>query len=189
MWLARYLEVNLLLALGYFFLLVLERAWNQLGRQIRYAHLLQIARAIFVAAIVLPMSYWLVPKQTFLTPSAQIWSATSMRENTALQPRATVFSIGNTHSLGGASLQLVDQVAVCLLLIGTVFLLLRYLSAFVQIRRLYCETFLLRSLGRIEVRSSDRISIPFSFWIRGILTSLCQQLNPPPQEVSDRFKT
>jgi membrane-bound lytic murein transglycosylase D len=164
-----YLSAHLQLILA----LTLSLGTGYLSRRFGFvtqAQCLRIARTLMLAAIFLPLMSQLLPRETLLRPSIQIWSGQSRVSSTA-QPVIIPAFTGRPPNSSGHSLWSIKAQHVWLFFALTLGLWFAGTSHFTcqmwRLRRRLRSMPRIKTLGRVSILVSDSEPIPYSTWILG----------------------
>ncbi len=162
----RYLEANALIVAGFFAVSALQSISERGSAQIRYSHLLFIARSLLASTLVISCFQLPFSTKSFLSPSAQIWTAPTMRARNTSEPH-NVVTLGSSAARAEISIESLGS-ALLLFLVGWGLVFVwRFGPASRMLRQIHRNASRLKRIGRLEVLVSDEISIPFSFWFPG----------------------
>ncbi|HEY8519723.1 MAG TPA: M56 and MltD domain-containing protein [Gammaproteobacteria bacterium] len=166
-WANGYICTNVLLALTALLLRALDTVGGPLPRPIAYGHRLAVGNALLVAALVLPIAAQLCGDEPALPRTAQIWSAPSMNVGAADAPQDQRIAFSAASPGASLSLTAASEAAAGLVVAGLVVALFRLGRDFRGIRRIVSQAATVRRHGRLSIRVSERIDVPFSFWWPG----------------------
>jgi membrane-bound lytic murein transglycosylase D len=160
-----YICANVLLVLAAALLGGLRAASARLRRPIAYRHQLRLGQIMAVAGILLPAVSLLSDHDSFLPQTAQVWSAPAMQNGavSALPDHRITVSFASSNA--SLPLSFVGQAAVALFLIGLFVLLARVAMDAAATMRIITSAQTIRRHGRLKILASERIQVPFSFWL------------------------
>ena len=159
-----YVGANVLLAVAYILLSAIGFAGGKLSRAAPYRVQIRFGRALIFAAILLPLGASLLGYQGGWATAAHVWSAARME---AVPPHTS-----GTHSSGVLTVSTlslsIDQalhIVQWLFVAGFLFVQLRMLVELFATAAIIAGANHIRRSGRLRILASDRIQIPFSFWL------------------------
>jgi membrane-bound lytic murein transglycosylase D len=159
-----YLSANVLLILAYTLLSALGIASDVLSRSTPYRAQIGLGRGLTLAAVLLPFGASLLGYHASWATAAHIWSATSME---AIVPQGSGALPSGVLIVSTLSLP-VDRalhIAQWFLVAGFFFVFGRALVELVMIAVIISCAHHVRRSGRLWILASDRITVPFSFWL------------------------
>ena len=159
-----YIAANLLFVLAAAGVAGMRFVSRKLRHPVAYRQLLQVAYALTIAALVLPLTAVLPVQVDVFAPNAQVWSGATMRQQTQFDATQQ-FAISVAESHVSVPLSAARTVLVGLLLGSALpFLLLLWLDTR-RIRRLIAGAEGIARRGSVRVLASEAVSVPFSFWL------------------------
>lgn len=166
-WMNVYLCANVLLVLA----LGLSTAMGAVSRKLRYPisfrHRRSIAHALLVAATILPFVALLSGPRSALPRTAQIWSAPTMNVRHAVAAADHRIAVAGAPNGTSVSLTAARNAAAVLIALGVLISLLRLTRDLGRTAQIVGRAETIRARGRSSIRVSDRIHVPFSFWLPG----------------------
>ena len=161
-----YLCANLLVATVAALMTALRAINSRLSRPIAYRHLLALGNSFAFAALLLPVGM-LQARADFTLSAAQVWAAPAMRDHAAKVDERALDAIAFAQPGVMWSLDVVVTVAAALFVAGVLVLLLAVtVDASGALRVVRAATQLHRN-KRVRIVVSDRVAVPFSWWIPG----------------------
>jgi len=167
-----YLEMGLLIFLASGLLATAPVLLDRCGIRLERSRWLKIGNSALVCSILFPLLSILLPKETLLRPTAQVWSGISRSSatNYALVSGVDVSSTTSTVSAQISGLILPYQIigySLVVLGAGISFSLLILLYRVFQLSRFLEDQPVMKSVGRAKVLISDEPQTPFSTWLPG----------------------
>ena len=159
-----YVGANVLLIVAYMLLSAIGFAGGKLSRAAPYRVQIGFARALIFAAILLPLGASLLGYRGGWATAAHVWSATKME---AVPPHASGTLSSGILTVSTLSLS-IDQalhIVQWLFVAGFLLVLLRMLVELFATAAIIAGANHIRRSGRLRILASDRIQIPFSFWL------------------------
>lgn len=163
-WANLYICANVLLALTLLLLAAFGRVNAKLRQPIAYRHRLAMGHTLVIAALLLPFATLVSGHEDVLPRSAQVWSAPTMNGAAAEAPEDQRIAMSFAPGAASMSLPAAAQAAAGLVLIGLLVSLLRLGLDLRATRRVIAQAQTIRRHGRLSIRASERIRVPFSFW-------------------------
>jgi beta-lactamase regulating signal transducer with metallopeptidase domain len=164
-WMNVYLCANVLVALAVVLSTVVGAAGAKLRRPISFRHRLAIAHALLAAAALLPFVALFSGQGSALPRTAQIWSAPTMNAAAAVASADHRIAISLAPDGSSLSLAVARDAAAGLIAIGVLVSLFRLARDVRTTARIVARAQTIRRLGRLNIRVSDEIHVPFSFWV------------------------
>jgi membrane-bound lytic murein transglycosylase D len=163
-WANLYLCTNVLLFAAVVLLAALDWVGGRLRRPVAHGHRLAMGHALLVAAVLLPLATLGSGHEDVLPTTAQVWSAPTMRGGAA--DASADHRIEVSFAPSGASLSLitVSEIAAGWVLIGMLFSLVKLGLDGRATMRIIARAQTIRRRGRLSIRASEQIQVPFSFW-------------------------
>jgi beta-lactamase regulating signal transducer with metallopeptidase domain len=161
-WVNVYLCANVLVALILGMLTLVGAVSARLRRPISYRHRLLVGHTLVVGAALLPFAALLSGHDDVLPRTAQIWSAPTMNVEAAADQRLVVSFAPVDASMSWAA---VRDAAGGVIAMGLFVALVRLGRDIRVTIRIVSEAQTIRRCRRLSIRASDRISVPFSFWL------------------------
>lgn len=160
-----YICANVLLLLAAALLQGVRAVGGRLRRPMAYRHQLRLGQATAMAALLLPLVSSLSGRPSFLPQAAQVWSAPTGGAGAlaAITNQQTVVSLGASRA--SIPLGLVNQALALVFAAGLLFVLARLVLDVVATARIITEAQTMRRYRSAWILASDRISVPFSFWV------------------------
>ena len=130
-----------------------------------YRQQLAIAHALTLTALVLPvvMRFWRHP--AFLPPTAQIWSAPTMKGWSGATASASQATILLTAAPSLAPVSVASQAAMVAFCLGALVLALRVARDAAALRRITRSAYVLRRRGKLAILVARGGTVPFAFWL------------------------
>jgi len=160
-----YLCANLLIATVAGLLTALRAINVRLSRPIAFGHLLPLANVFAMAALLLPSMGLLQVQSDFTFDAAQVWAAPAMRNHAMQFDAVSVEAIAFARPDVVLSLDVVSTSSSLLLAAGVLVLLLAVTKDAIATIRVVYDATVLRRRGSVRVVVSDRVRVPFSWWI------------------------
>jgi len=159
-----YLSANVLLILAYTLLSALGAASFRRSRATPYRVQILLGRVLILAAVLLPLCALPLGHREGWVTAAHIWSATRMQ---AIAPYASSALPSGVLTVSKVSLSIdrVLSIAQWLFVAGFLFVLLRTLVELLVIAFIIARATPVRRSGQLRILASDRILVPFSFWL------------------------
>ncbi|MBI1861373.1 MAG: transglycosylase SLT domain-containing protein [Deltaproteobacteria bacterium] len=150
-------EFNLLIIIGAVLMKVLVTK-----RWVAFRQLLGLSRIVVALVILLPLALPFFPKASLATPSAQIWYAPS--QSAARNPTAEegALTVGESRDFA-LPLGALDWLGALVLAFGLTVTFIRLTPAWFKLGHLRRQSYPLKRIGRVEIRVSDRLTVPLSF--------------------------
>ena len=162
-----YICGNVLLLLAAVLLEGIRAISARLRHPIAYRHQLRFGQALVAAAILLPVVSSLSGHDSFLPQTAQVWSAPTMREGALAAAEDHRIAVSQTSARASMPWNVVSRATFALFLTGLLFLLVRIARELAATMRIIADAQVIRRHGRLQILSSERIQVPFSFWLPG----------------------
>ena len=168
--LSTYVNMNLLIVIGFTGLGLFSFALKKTGFRLGSGIELKLHYLVMIAVLVLTVIHPLLPRNEVFSPAAKVWSAQSIKsfgDDYVASDKGGYLSLPTP--MGTSTIQ-ADQVAVTWAILGAVLLLLggifisRDIHILLKTRR---NSFLVRQLGKVRVLVNDDIQVPFSYWLPG----------------------
>jgi membrane-bound lytic murein transglycosylase D len=160
-----YICANVLLVVAAATLEVIRAVSPLLQRPMAYRHQLRLGQATALAALLLPLASSFSGRSTLLPLSAQVWSAPTLRDGAlaALADQQTLVSFGSTAA--SIPLDVASRAAAMVFAAGLLFVLARLARDAAGTARIIADAQTIRRYRSARVLASERISVPFSFWL------------------------
>lgn len=182
-----YLNINLLVIVAYLGLWIFEKVFKIFGATFQPKAFLQIHYQMIVILLICANGQWFFPQTEWFQAPVKIWSAASF--DSATQNFSSIAHQGYFALSSAPRGQNVDTetfskvwMVTCLLLIC-----LGLLSFFYQVWQLWYlqkHSFVLKKIGSISIRLSEKTGIPFSFYLPGTTcVMLPQSMIMQPKEM------
>ena len=139
-------------------------------KHLRPSHIQKIIHAILAGILLIPLTAPLIPKHTVLKPTAQIWSAPSMRDNAALLPVSGVSGFISIDAFAPErflAFNTITTIIAVVVMAGILVFAARFVSDAIRIRRLLTQAYPIRAIGKVMVLVSTVAAAPFSIWTPG----------------------
>lgn len=163
-----YLNLNLLLVIGYCGLWIFSRTLGALKLRIDQRSELQLHYSLLSFLLVLSGLQPLLPKHEVFAPAAKVWSAQSLRSfNSEYQRDNGKGYIRIATPVWNPSLS-VNQLTYFWILLATLLFVISGLCLVRDLRSLTLLTrhsFLIRRIGNVRVYINSTTSVPFSYWL------------------------
>lgn len=169
-----YLNLNLLIAIGFCGLILVFVARKSLGSgaRLRFSSNdeLRLHYAVLFCVLTFAIAQPFLPQSEIFQPAAKVWSAQSLKnfsEEYQISGRAGYLSL---PTLKGPSLVKAGSFSSVWLLLAIGTALCGSFSLFRDLRRLVAiqrRSFLTKKIGRARIFINDEIKVPFSFWLPG----------------------
>ena len=159
-----YLCANVLLVLAAASLWAIRAVSARLQYPIAYRDQLWSGYSLAIATVLLPLTASLIGHESLLPKTAQVWSASTMRDGVhALGEHRISMAIAPASTL--VPLDIVSRSVAATFLVGLLLLLVRLAIDVSATVRIIDSAHLIRRHGRLRILASDRIPTPFSFWL------------------------
>ena len=140
--------------------------WFVLKPALRPSQALRLTHLFLIAVFAIPVAMSFFPKPSFIRPSVQIWSASSIRAHRFKQVDAPSVSFSSLSGTSQHDLSAIQKILLILLVTGAVITALRTLRGVWKLKQILDTSYTVRHLGRVRVAVSE-VSVPFSFWVPG----------------------
>ena len=166
--LTSYINLNLLIAIGFLGLSSLSWTLRQLNRQLKSKTELDLQYVALAFLLTLTVVQPFVPTKKFFEPTLKIWAAQSMedfpKDYSVLHGRGYL----SLPSLAGPSSLDADRVAGAWMILLSAMLTLGSFVMIRDLRKLYIlrqRSFLIRRIRNVRIYANDEILVPFSYWL------------------------
>jgi membrane-bound lytic murein transglycosylase D len=163
-WANLYICANVLLLLVAGLLAAVDKVGGKLRRPVAYGHRLAIGHALLVAAVLLPLATLVSGEDDVLPRTAQVWSGPTMRSGAADAPADHRIAVPFAPPGASLSLAAASEAAAGLVLLGLLVSLVRLGLDIRATMRIIARAQTIRRRGRLSIRASEQIQVPFSFW-------------------------
>jgi membrane-bound lytic murein transglycosylase D len=160
-----YICANILLVLAAALLKAIRVVSPMLPEPIAYRHQLRFGEVMALAAVLLPLAGPFSRREGFLPQTAQVWSAPTMRNGALATPEAEQSVVSWLSPSASVPLDIVSQATVVLFLFGLLVSLVRLATDAVATLRIIADAQEIRRIGCSRILASERIRVPFSFWL------------------------
>lgn len=160
-----YIGANILLILAAVFLGVIRAVSPLLRRPIEYRHQLRLGGVMALAAVLLPPLCSSSGGSGFLPQTAQVWSAPTMHAAAASAPEDHRLEVSFASSGASLPLDMVRRAMAVAVLAGLLVGLVRLALDGVRTMRIIADAHAIRRHGSSRILASERIRVPFSFWL------------------------
>lgn len=158
-----YICANVLLVLAAVVLNGVRVVSPLLPHPVSYRHQLRLGQATTLAALLLPLVGSVADRSSFLPRTAQVWSAPTTRSGALAEHTDQLIAFGSSG--GSISLNVASQAATLVFAAGLLFVVARLARDAVATRRIIADAQTIRHHRSARLLSSDRICVPFSFWL------------------------
>jgi membrane-bound lytic murein transglycosylase D len=168
--LSTYLNMNLLILIGFFGLGIFSILRKAAGWQLSSQSELRLHYSVLLAVIALTLLQPFLPRNEIFAPAAKVWSAESIKSfgrDYSAPDKGGYLSLPTPT---GNSILQADQVAMAWTLLGALLLLCGGIFLTRDLRdlfRIQKSAFLIRQIGHVRIFISETIRVPFSFWLPG----------------------
>jgi membrane-bound lytic murein transglycosylase D len=168
--LSAYLNLNLLILLGFAGLYAMSFALKKLGLEFGARRELRLHYSMLAVVLGFALLHPLLPGNEFLSPAAKVWSAPSIKsfgKDFSASAKSGYFSLS---AIAGNSVVKTDQLAMVWAVMGAMLLFMgalfisRDLHLLLKIKR---NSFAVRRIGRVQVLINENLHVPFSYWLPG----------------------
>lgn len=166
--LSSYLNVNMLIIIGYFGLWLCSVLLKISKQEIRAQSELRLHYVFLAIIITISILHPLLPRAEVFTPPAKVWSAKSIKSfGQDFVPNETggylKLSLPNGSSILSADRVSKIWLALCFVLVFVgAGLITKDIWMLLKIKR---ASFLIRKIGHVQILICETISVPFSFWL------------------------
>ena len=160
-----FIAANILLCVAMALLIGVDLLSALLRQSLSYQQRLRLGQAVILAALLLPIASLMFGYRPALKPAVQVWSAHSMHSQRL--PSANGAFSGVIAISPGPSMSF-DRAALAaafLFFFGVLYIVLRVAGDWVATLRILAGAYHVRRRGRLHILASDRIQVPFSFWL------------------------
>lgn len=159
-----YVGTNVLLVVAYTLLSAIGFAGSMRSRAVPYRVQIGFGRALVISAVLLPLGASFLGYQGGWATAAHVWSATRME---AVPPHTSGTISSGILTISTLSLSIDEALRIVqwLFVAGFLFVLLRILVELFATAAIIAGASHIRRSGRLRILASDRIQIPFSFWL------------------------
>jgi membrane-bound lytic murein transglycosylase D len=168
--LSAYLNLNLLILIGFAGLALFSMILRFAGRRFSSNRELKLQYCVLMAVLGLSAIHPLLPRQEVFTPAAKVWSAPSLKSfadaygSTQRGGYLIFLTPAGTSTLQADRFATIwSSLAVLLIFMGGIFIL-REIRVLLKLSR---SSFLIRRLGRVRICVNDDIRVPLSYWSPG----------------------
>jgi membrane-bound lytic murein transglycosylase D len=186
-----YICANILLALTLWLLALVGKVNRKIRHPVAYRHRLAIGHTLIVAALLLPFATLVSEPDDALPRTAQVWSAPTMNGAAAEASEDHRIAVAFAPRSASISLTAASKVAAGLVLVGLLVSLTRLGLDIRTTWQIIAQAQTIRRRGRLSVRASDQIQVPFSFWWPGryfIVVPSALVLHPGDLEMAIRHE-
>ncbi len=190
-WANLYICANILLALTLWLLAMVGKVSRRIRHPVAYRHRLAIGHTLIVAALLLPFATLVSEPDDALPRTAQVWSAPTMNGAVAEASDDHRIAVAFAPRSASISLTAASKAAAGLVLVGLLVSLIRLGLDIRTTRRIIAQAQMIRRRGRLSIRASDQIQVPFSFWWPGryfIVVPSALVLHPGDLEMAIRHE-
>ena len=181
-----YLNMNLLVAAVYCGLWIVESGLKKWGLSLPHKINLQLHYQIILILFICAFGQLLLPQAEFYQAPVKIWSAIPYQSsvnplsNHEDKGYLTISSAQTMQTMDTETLTLVWTV-ICgvLLFLGVCHLMLQIW----QLHKLKQKSFLIRKIGRVNIRISEQAQIPFSFYLGSAFVVLPASMMTKPRQM------
>lgn len=163
-----YLNLNLLLLVGVLSLMALSALLKFTRQAIPSRDELKLHYWVLASLLLLTLMQPFLPNENFFSPVAKLWSAPSMKSfnHEYIQKDHSGFlsfqALHRNEILSAKNIATVGSSGVTLLILIWSSFMLRSFFALWSLKR---KSFLVRRVGRVRIFVSDRVRVPFSYWL------------------------
>lgn len=159
-----YICAHVLLGLAAALLGAVRAVSTRLQRPLAYRHQLRLGQAMAVAGLLLPLLGAVSGRPSFLPQTAQVWSAPAASEaHAVITGQRALVSIGSAER--SIPLDVVSRALLVAFVAGVLVALVRLAKDAAATARVIAQAQKIRCYRSARVLASDRIGVPFSFWL------------------------
>ena len=130
-----------------------------------YRQQLRLGQAVILAAVILPLACLVSGYRLIPTPSAQVWFAHTMHTREPLNTDGVLSGIIAVSPGESVPLERTTEIAGILFFAGLIYVVLRVSRDLIITTSFLTSAYRVRRRGRLHILASDRIQVPFSFWL------------------------
>jgi beta-lactamase regulating signal transducer with metallopeptidase domain len=165
--LCSYLSANILICFGFLLLATITGVLKLAGRPLLFKGELKLHHSLLTIVAIIGLLSPFIPKREIFTPIARVWTAPS---GSALNDVQFQKSIGGYVDIRSASAPIIKlwSVGISIGLMLAAVLLLGLIKFCLDLRKLLVfreQGLLVRSFCSVHIFVSERVRVPFSFWI------------------------
>jgi membrane-bound lytic murein transglycosylase D len=167
-WLSSYINLNILIILGYLSLHVLNIIQKVLGLKISFAQELKMHYQALLFLMIFTFAQPWVPSSQVFAPPLKVWAAPSIQnfsDHYSKSYESGFLSLPNAFSETAFKAEPISHfilIILSLLFLIAMFLVIKDLMILFKIKK---NSFLIRKIGPVSIMTNANISVPFSFWI------------------------